>query len=470
MKTSSPYHWVKHVEPELLMHDAFPLTGASPAFPWEDFAAHLAKNLELKHMLIKPSVVQWRVAKDIPEGFGSTAMPLHIAIPSFEGSLCWLMPEQEVIMLMTLLLTKETHPLDFQDPELINSFYRFTLLEALFHISQINFDKTINPCLTSKTEMPSFDALCLDVSITINDHTFWGRLAISKEFRQSWTERHLRHEPTPREVEIARQAEVVLHLEAGKTSLSFTQWKNAKAGDFILLDKCLVDPNRSDGRLLLTSNGRPVFLGELSEGHLTILEFSEYYEAESAMTNNRMDEPEDSHHEDEGLDFEDDFDDEDQSEEQSDFDFDEEIDDLEEFEDNEHETEEHEAELQHEHEIEHPQAKEDETIQKHPEPLKQQNGQTDTRTSISSSASSEATDKTPIAPKEIPVTLVIETGRIQMTVQKLLELEPGNMLELNTHPEDGVDLVINGKKVGKGELIYIGENLGVRILEVGTEN
>lgn len=73
-----------------------------------------------------------------------------------------------------------------------------------------------------------------------------------------------------------------------------------------------------------------------------------------------------------------------------------------------------------------------------------------------------------LAPREVPLNVVVEVGRVQMNVEKLLALEPGNLLELNIHPEQGVDLVINSKKVGKGELIRIGDNLGVRILEIGS--
>jgi len=54
-----------------------------------------------------------------------------------------------------------------------------------------------------------------------------------------------------------------------------------------------------------------------------------------------------------------------------------------------------------------------------------------------------------------------------MTVQTLLDLNPGNLLELDVHPESGVDLVVNGSRIGKGELLQIGDTLGVRILELG---
>jgi len=76
-------------------------------------------------------------------------------------------------------------------------------------------------------------------------------------------------------------------------------------------------------------------------------------------------------------------------------------------------------------------------------------------------------EKGPITPGEIPVTIVIEAGSVQMTMDQLLQLEPGNLLELNIRPESGVDLTINGKIVGKGELIKLGETLGVRVLKLG---
>ena len=79
----------------------------------------------------------------------------------------------------------------------------------------------------------------------------------------------------------------------------------------------------------------------------------------------------------------------------------------------------------------------------------------------------EPAAKPALQPDEIPLSIVIEVGRLQMSVQKLLDLQPGNLLELNVRPETGVDLVVNGRRIGKGELLRIGEVLGVRILDIG---
>ncbi|MFT4554043.1 MAG: flagellar motor switch protein FliN/FliY [Chlamydiales bacterium] len=72
-----------------------------------------------------------------------------------------------------------------------------------------------------------------------------------------------------------------------------------------------------------------------------------------------------------------------------------------------------------------------------------------------------------VAPKDIPMTISVEAGRLEMSAEKLIALRPGNMLEIPTLPEMGVALVVNGKQVGKGELIRVGETLGVRIVAMG---
>ena len=72
-----------------------------------------------------------------------------------------------------------------------------------------------------------------------------------------------------------------------------------------------------------------------------------------------------------------------------------------------------------------------------------------------------------ISPQEIPLTLSVEVARLQISLEKLLQLSPGNILELPTRPEQGVDVVIEGKKVAKAELIKLGEMLGIKILKLG---
>ncbi len=72
-----------------------------------------------------------------------------------------------------------------------------------------------------------------------------------------------------------------------------------------------------------------------------------------------------------------------------------------------------------------------------------------------------------IPSNEIPLKITVEAGQIELTIEEFLKLEPGNLLETHLHPKDGVNLTINGKIVGKGELIRIGDVIGVRVLQLG---
>jgi len=76
-----------------------------------------------------------------------------------------------------------------------------------------------------------------------------------------------------------------------------------------------------------------------------------------------------------------------------------------------------------------------------------------------------AEEERAIAVKELPLHVTVELARLRMTVDQLMKLAPGNFLELPIHPEQEVALTVNGQKIGRAELVYLGEVLGIRILE-----
>ncbi|MES2273209.1 MAG: type III secretion system cytoplasmic ring protein SctQ [Chlamydiota bacterium] len=73
-----------------------------------------------------------------------------------------------------------------------------------------------------------------------------------------------------------------------------------------------------------------------------------------------------------------------------------------------------------------------------------------------------------VAIKELPMYVTVELARLKISLDKLMHLNPGNMLELPIHPDQSVSLTVNGQKIGKAELVYLGETLGLRILEIGS--
>jgi flagellar motor switch protein FliN/FliY len=73
------------------------------------------------------------------------------------------------------------------------------------------------------------------------------------------------------------------------------------------------------------------------------------------------------------------------------------------------------------------------------------------------------------APEETPssdLALTAEIGRVSIPLNKLLHLEPGMMIDLTMHPEQGVTITISGKKVADAQLLKLGETMGLRILNI----
>ncbi|RWB60726.1 MAG: YscQ/HrcQ family type III secretion apparatus protein [Mesorhizobium sp.] len=64
---------------------------------------------------------------------------------------------------------------------------------------------------------------------------------------------------------------------------------------------------------------------------------------------------------------------------------------------------------------------------------------------------------------ELPVALAFEVGRTVMPVGEVRQLAPGAIIPIADVTKPAVDILANGKRVGRGEIVRIGEGLGVRI-------
>jgi flagellar motor switch protein FliN len=67
---------------------------------------------------------------------------------------------------------------------------------------------------------------------------------------------------------------------------------------------------------------------------------------------------------------------------------------------------------------------------------------------------------------DVPVTLTAEIGRANITIEKLANLGPGSVFELDTDNGRPIRVLINGRVVALGSVITIGEKFGVRLVEI----
>ncbi len=68
--------------------------------------------------------------------------------------------------------------------------------------------------------------------------------------------------------------------------------------------------------------------------------------------------------------------------------------------------------------------------------------------------------------QSMPIPLVVVLGKKTMTLKEVAALKSGHIIELGKLPQEMVDLVANGKLVGKGELVLIDGKVGVQIRQI----
>ena len=67
---------------------------------------------------------------------------------------------------------------------------------------------------------------------------------------------------------------------------------------------------------------------------------------------------------------------------------------------------------------------------------------------------------------DVPLDVTVELGRARMTIQELLSLHPGSVVELDKLAGDALDILINGRLVAKGEAVVVKEKFGIRVSDV----
>lgn len=65
---------------------------------------------------------------------------------------------------------------------------------------------------------------------------------------------------------------------------------------------------------------------------------------------------------------------------------------------------------------------------------------------------------------ELP--LSVRFGRVQMPLERILELRPGSVVELEGSQDEQVDLLVNGSVVARGEVVAVEGHYAIRILEI----
>jgi flagellar motor switch protein FliN len=67
---------------------------------------------------------------------------------------------------------------------------------------------------------------------------------------------------------------------------------------------------------------------------------------------------------------------------------------------------------------------------------------------------------------DVAVTLALEVGRARMPVRELLQLAPGAIVELDRLASEPLDVLVNGVRIARGEVVVVNEKFGIRLTDV----
>lgn len=66
----------------------------------------------------------------------------------------------------------------------------------------------------------------------------------------------------------------------------------------------------------------------------------------------------------------------------------------------------------------------------------------------------------------IPIEITAILGKTKMSLNEILELGRGSLIELDTLENQEVEILVNGKKVAYGQVVISNQNFGIKITEV----
>ncbi len=462
--------WKKNIEEILREAKQIPLMGELPPFSWEAFNAIISKRFESPGFHIEHHRTDWIPAGKWQEGLGLNPQLLAVETTALKNRLFLVTSSEEVRETGLALLTankhnnhasRETHPSFFQ------GFYRFLFLEVLDALAEIDAFPGLHFTLADPTAIPDEPLLAIEVAIELKGTKTFAKILIPAQALSSFREFYRSEGGTQIAENEAARLNVVFSLVIGESSLRHSTWKELSIGDLLLLDRCEYFPNKKHGKAHLVLEGKPIALCSMKGHSIEILDYAAY--EEEPMKYGDEEEPEE-----EFSSFEENDDDEDYDEEETndgetsdedetpedetshdEEDFDEEMSDEDEEHYDDDTQEEQNPEEDYDDESHEENAQDEEFVE---EEYGEELNAGEKRHNVIPTEK-EAQPLT----KDLLITLSVEVTRIKMSLDKVLALRPGNILELSSSPEQGVTLTSGGRAVARGELIQLGEVVGIKI-------
>ena len=91
--------------------------------------------------------------------------------------------------------------------------------------------------------------------------------------------------------------------------------------------------------------------------------------------------------------------------------------------------------------------------------------------SLDMNAATDANGEVPISMLlDLTLPVSIELGRTSMTVQEILRLGRGSVIQLERLAGEPIDIYVGDRRFAEGEVVILGESFGVRVTRILPRN
>ena len=67
---------------------------------------------------------------------------------------------------------------------------------------------------------------------------------------------------------------------------------------------------------------------------------------------------------------------------------------------------------------------------------------------------------------DIDLPIVVRFGQTELSLRALTRLGPGSVIDLGRSPDEPVEIMVSNRVIARGEVVIVGGNYGIRILDV----
>jgi len=427
----SPY---PYIEKRLIEALDLPLSKAAFSVPTE---ALLDKLSELFH--IEKPTYKIGNAKVIPDTDLENLFPEgtffeRLIFPPLEGELYVITPHESLKDIAHLVLHKQAKEDEIVSRDFLEGMKRFLVTEALVGLNAVKFELASSALIEQK-KAPTVPGCLYPLTLTFSAHKVSFHLFATTDFLKSYQVHTKPQKQTQIPDSLKKSLLTEISLEAGQFSIRLNELSSLKQGDFVILDRCSIDPDSGHGNISFCLKQKPLFRGKIKEGKIKVLEypFDTIGDFNTMNDDPKMPEgfgqkpPEKPATPDPSKEFA-------------------------------------------ENDPDAQMTGDNPWIEQDPSTLNEGSSEDMSLSETEGNYSLEKSSSPIKNPGAISLDVHVELGRLKITAEKLLNLAPGQTLELAVHVDEGVSCMVGDTKVASGQLVKLGDLIGVRLTSVAGSN